>query len=483
MVPGHVQRLSAFLVLGLSSTLYAAAPANSLESLIAREMSTSGVPGLAYAVVTDGKVTQVGSRGVVRLGSDNPVTDDTPFLTGSISKSFTALAVMQLVEAGLVELDSDISQYLNVLADRPAGAITVRQLLSHTSGFSTRQGNAAREMFVDGEDVLARGLDRIAKLKPAYTPGSRWEYSNTNYEILGRLIEVLSGQSYQTYVTRNILEPVGMGHSFVADGQQHPAMATGHLPWFGGKRPLPHNRTDRGTAPQGGIVASAPDLARYMSVMCNGEDDVLSAEGKALMLRPASASSPFYGFGWFIDRDEQSVWHAGASPGFETLATMVPDERRGVVVLANAGSGIGFGETLQLRNAITAHALGRAYTGEGNRWSQKLLFVSLCLLPLVFVFSTYWAWRQRATLRAKSGAFGLFSLWFPLCTTLGMAWVFFDLMPQLFGVSLHTLYRFSPDLAGVMVASAATGVVWAVVRLAIAYTGRKVVEVRDQPSV
>ena len=91
-------------------------------------------------------------------------------------------------------------------------------------------------------------------------------------------------------------------------------------------------------------------------MMMNGRDDVLSAEGKALMMRPASAASPFYGLGWFVDSDNGSVWHSGSSPGFETLATLVPAEKKGVVVLVNGGSGVGFGETTQLRNGITARA-------------------------------------------------------------------------------------------------------------------------------
>ena len=224
-----------------------------------------------------------------------------PFVTGSISKSFTALAVMQLVEAGKIDLDTEVSHYLDGFSGQPAGAITIRQLLSHTSGFSTLQGNASHTDSAGGKDELARRVDQLAEVTPAYEPDERWEYSNANYQILGRLIEVVSGQEFQAYVTTNILEPVGMEHSFVADGEIHESMATGHTPWFGTKRPLPDNTTDRGTAPQGGIIASANDLARYMQMMMNGEDDVLSAEGKALMMRPASETSPFYGFGWFVD--------------------------------------------------------------------------------------------------------------------------------------------------------------------------------------
>ncbi len=467
-------RFLAVFAIGLSAALPVGAAEESIEDFVDSEMPASGVPGLSYAVVADGEITSVGAHGVVRIGTDREVTPDTPFLTGSISKSFTALAVMQLVEAGDVDLDSELSQYLDGFSDRPAGVITIRQLLSHTSGFSTLQGNTSHTDATSGKEELARLVDGLAEVNPAFEPGERWEYSNTNYQILGRLIEVVSGQEYQAYVAANILEPVGMAHSFVADGEIHESMATGHTPWFGTKRSLPENPTDRGTAPQGGMVASASDLARYMKMMMNGEDDVLSAAGKALMMRPASAVSPFYGFGWFLDPDNGTVWHDGATPGFETLATMIPAEKRAVVALVNAGSGVGFGETTQLRYGITERALDLDYEGEGSRWSQKALFIGVVLLPIVYLLSMIWAWRRRAKLRAKlkSGVFGLFSLWFPLLTTLIAAWVFLSLVPSLAGAPLSTVRLFQPDWGLAIVASAVTGVLWAVVRLGVAYTGR-----------
>lgn len=460
------------LVLGLGAAVSADAPEGSIDDFIAREMPASGVPGLSYAVVADGDITMVGARGVVRIGDERVVTPDTPFLTGSISKSFTALAVMQLVEAGQIDLDTGVSRYLDVFSGRPADAITIRQLLSHTSGYSTLQGNASHSDTTGEKDELARRVDQLADVTPAYEPGQRWEYSNTNYEILGRLIEVISGQEFQAYVATNILEPIGMTHSFVADGGIHESMATGHRPWFGTRRPLPDNRTDRVTAPQGGIVASATDLARYLRMMMNGEDDVLSAEGKALMMRPASDASPFYGFGWFVDSSNGSVSHSGASPGFETLATMIPAEKKAVVVLVNGGSGLGFGETTRLRNGITARAMGLEDTGEATRWAQKALFIGMLLLPITYLLSMIWAWLGRATLRTKSGVSGLFSLWFPLLTTLVAAGVIFSLVPVVGGAPLGTVILFQPDFGLALVASALTGVVWAVFRLGVAYTGK-----------
>ena len=103
-------------------------------------------------------------------------------------------------------------------------------------------------------------------------------------------------------------------------------MATGHTPWFVTKRPLSENWASLGSAPQGGGVARANDLARYLQMMMNGQDDVLSAEGKSLMMRPASATSPLYGLGWKVDPSTGAVWHDGVSPGLQTLASMLPAE-------------------------------------------------------------------------------------------------------------------------------------------------------------
>lgn len=472
-------RSLAVLVLGLSAVGAAGGPDGAVEAVIDAQMAASGVPGVAYAVVTDGELSSAGARGVVEAGGDTAVTPDTPFAAGSITKSVTALAVMQLVEAGAVDLDAEVSRYLDGFSGQPIGVVTVRQLLSHTSGLSTLQGNTSHT--TEDRDELAPMVDGLATMAPAHEPGEQWEYSNANYQILGRLVEVVSGEDYQTYVTARILQPVGMDDSFIADGRIHEEMATGHRPWFGTKRPLPQQRTQRATAPQGGLVASANDLASYLQMMMNGQDDVLSAEGKAHMMRPAGAGSPYYGLGWFIDARNGTVWHSGSTPGFESLATMVPADQDGVVVLVNGGSGIGFGETKGLRNAVTAAALGLDYDGEGSRWPRKALFIGLLTLPVVYLLAMAWAWWHRATLRAKStNAFGRFSLWLPLLTTMLAAWVLLWLLPTLIGSPIGTLRLFQPDLGLLLLAIAVTGVLWAFFRLAVAYSGRPDPD-RDQP--
>jgi CubicO group peptidase (beta-lactamase class C family) len=462
--------LLALLAFVMASGSQASTSRPSVDEFIDRELPASGAPGVAYAIVHSDEVRS-GARGTTLAGSDRPLTPDTPFLIGSISKSFTALAIMQLVGAGKVDLDASIRTYLAVFQGHPSGAITVRQLLSHTSGYSTVQGNSLHQNTSWSEGELAEHVARVAGWEPAYPAGERWEYSNTNYQVLGALIEAVSGEDYAGYVQAHILDPIGMKNSFVSDGRHPGKSAIGHRPWFGGNRAYETGRTERVNAPAGGVFASANDLALYLAMMLNGEDDIISAAKKAEMLRPASEASPFYGLGWFLDVEAGTAFHGGLVPGTETLATLVPSEDKAAVVLVNANSGIGFGENLQLRKGITAKALGLDYSGEGSRLWQKMTYLLVLLLPVFYLASMVWAWLNRKKLRAKSGAAGLFSLWFPLLAMFAVAGVLMLLIPVMFGGSLGTLLLFQPDFAYAMVAAAVTGPLWAIFRLSLAYRG------------
>ena len=303
----------------------------------------------------------------------------------------------------------------------------------------------------------------------------QWDYSNANYVLLGGVIEAVSGLDFDQYVETNILVPVGMKNSFVGDGGAYQNVAAGHTPWFGGKRPVGdlETKTARASAPGGGVIASANDLALYLNMLLNEQDDIISAEHKRLMMKPANEKAAFYGLGWMLNPQNGTVYHTGTNPGVETIAIMLPNERKGVVVLVNAGSGMGFGETTNLINGIIAQGFGWDFVRNQSSLGRKSLFVMFALLPLLFFAGTIQAWLWRAGLRTKTGAFGTFSLWFPLLMTSALAWVSVSLIPGLFGVSLSTLHIFSPDLAFVLGATALSGIIWAIARLCIFYVAKR----------
>lgn len=460
-----------FLAISFAAALYANEPSPSMGDFIEAEMQAAKAPGLVYSIVEDGEVSSY-AYGVVSKGGDARLTADTPFVIASISKSFTAMAVMKLVEDGAIDLDNKIANYMTAFKDQPSGVITTRQLLSHTSGYSTKQGNDTDIDRRQDKDALQRQVKRIAQWSPPHAPDTRWQYSNANYIILGALIEELSGQEFAAYIQTEILQPIEMTQSFVADGESYQKIADGHQPWFGTKRLLINNRTDRVTAPAGGVIATASDLGLYLSIMLNGKDDVITAKSKTIMMQPASAASPFYGLGWYIDAGNNTVNHSGLSPGIETLAIFSPEKRKGVVILINSNSGMGFGVNETLFNGISAKALGLDFKNKGNYWgTQSLLLMFLCL-PLIFIIAMIKLGFRRDGLFAKSGVSGAFSLWFPLLTTSVLAWICVHLIPTLFGVSLKSLYLYQPDFVIALTVTAVTGVVWALLRLGLFY-GRR----------
>jgi len=441
-------------------------PANDFERRVEQrlaDLDAPELPGYAYAVIEDGEIVHSGEHGLIELGGKALVRSDTAFPIGSISKSFTALAIMQLVEAGEVDLDAPASRYLERFADTPAARVTIRQLLSHTSGFSTVQGNLTQSNFSMAPDALEQRVDGLTSLAPAAAPGTVWQYSNANYQILGRIIETVSGESFSDYITSRILDPLEMDHSFVHRVPSPPRTATGHLPWFGGYRSRESNLLGRGSAPQGGIVASTQDMARYLAMMMNGEDDLVSPEAKALMMQPAGDVARRYGLGWEINPDLDIVFHGGLNPGFHALAAMRPEERRGVVVLTNAASGFAYGSTDETRFGIASVALDLPYE-KPDRTLPRVLWWTFIALIAVFLIGIGIAWRARNKPR-KGGIRSAILLWVPPLAGGALALALVFLLPRAFGGTFGSAMTFFPDIALVIGAVAVLALVWALAHI------------------
>ena len=227
-----------------------------MDEVIREGMERSGMPGFAVAVVSGDDVLH--TRGFGDAGDGRRVTPQTPFLLGSTSKSFTALAAMQLVDAGRLDLDAAARRYVPEfrLADQSAAdRITVRQVLQQTSGLPATAGGAIVRSAADGST-----LDAVRELRDttlATPPGSAFEYSNANYILAGLIVERASGEPYGQYIQRHIFTPLGMRRSFVAlDAAERAGLATGHRFWFG--LSVAHGPTFRhGIQSAGYLISSA----------------------------------------------------------------------------------------------------------------------------------------------------------------------------------------------------------------------------------
>lgn len=371
--------LISILVLVTASNAGAATPAGSildlatLDRFIETQMENHRIPGLALAITHDDQVVYVRGYGIARGGE--PVTEKTQFRLASLSKSFTAVAVLQLVEAGQIDLDTPVSHYLPdfTLAGPTVGKnITVRQLLNQTSGL-------ADTGFVDGLTRQQNTLtDRIASLRaarPVDPPGVAFHYFDPNYQVLARLVEVASGQPFDAYLQAHIFTPLAMHDSLSAltsDGSAQRAnhLAQGHIVVYGA--PLAVSELSGFLGGSGGVVSTAADMAHYLIAHSNGgryaDRSLLSAQAIALIQTPPMGIPSSYGMGWVASElhGTRAIEHSGILSTFYAEAVLLPESRYGFVLLYNEYALISSVLAFPvLKNGIVALLTGQVPTSGG----------------------------------------------------------------------------------------------------------------------
>jgi CubicO group peptidase (beta-lactamase class C family) len=323
-----------------------------LERTLAAQLDQSGVPGGAVTLVAAGHID---ARGVGGAGADRAVAADTPFVIGSASKSFTALAVMQLVDAGRVDLTAPVRRYvpeLQLAAGQPVDDITVRDLLQQTSGLDDLAGGPLLASAADGSPSAAVAELKDAKL--ASRPGQTWRYANVNYVLAGLVVEQASGLSYGDYVQRNIFTPLGMVHSSAdTNPTGRDVLADGHRFWFGVRVPTEPTRRHAALA-AGYLISTASDLGRYLSlyladgvspdgtrvVSRAGVRTLLGAGPDAHLGEWAQNQASRYAMGWFVGGPwgADAVFHPGNTPDTTTMLALFPERGLAVATVVDVGN-------------------------------------------------------------------------------------------------------------------------------------------------
>jgi len=345
----------------------AAAPAlpRDADAYIARVMRDFDVPGVAVAIVLNGRVVLAKGYGVRKLGETTPVDERTLFGIASNTKAFTATALGLLVEEGKLQWDAPVINYLPWFAMYDpfvTRELTIRDLLVHRSGLGLGAGDLLwwPTSTYDRKEISRR----LRYIKPATSFRSAFAYDNVLYSVAGEVIESVSSQTWEDFVASRILARVGMTgssvrHSAAAAGGN---VATPHAPINGRVQPIAPFGSDN-TNPAGGINSSAVDMAKWMIVQL---DSGRMAEGRLFSQRTArelwSVVTPLrtgippaelaslranfsgYGLGFFLRdyRGLKMVWHTGGLPGYVSRVTLFPDRKLGVAVLTNQESGEAF---------------------------------------------------------------------------------------------------------------------------------------------
>ncbi len=414
-----------------------------INAYIEEVMAADRIPGLALAIVHDDRVVYTRGYGTTGI-DDTPVTPNTAFQLGSMSKSFTALAIMQLVEAGRIDLDATVRRYLpdfQVGTAASAEAITVRQLLHHTSGIPTRAPRAS-----DADQSLQAQVAALASVELSHEPGTVYEYASPNYIVLGRIVEVVSGLSFGQYVAQHIFQPLNMTHSYTAiEAAREGDFASGHHLWF--SVPVVSSLAyEQGRLPTASLMSSASDLAHYLIAQLNQgyfeAQSVLSPESMEVLHTPAIAAEDDqqYAMGWRVGpvKGVSAVHHGGILPDYRGKMVMLPEEGWGVVVLTNVSTIIGRPSSHDIADSLAGMLVGQSLSthslGLGVISLAIGLGAALIILAQLRNLFTIGKWRHkyvsaqgRASLRTQH-FMGLASgLIFPL--------VMLVALPILFGLS------------------------------------------------
>jgi CubicO group peptidase (beta-lactamase class C family) len=334
-------RFSGAVLLAAAGGLVAQPPSATsvkIDEIALKALTDSGTPSVSIAVVRGGKIAYEKAYGQARL---DPATDAKPemrYSIGSVSKQFLAGAIMLLVQDGKVSLDDRVSRYLPNLTR--AEEVTIRQLLSHTSGYQDYYPQDYVPPFMEKPATPASILDKWATKPLDFDPGTRWQYSNTNYVVAGRIVERVSGGPLFSFLAKRILQPLGMTSAIDLDEQTlELSDAAGYTRFaLGPQRPA---RTEgRGWLYAAGELAmTAHDLALWdISLM---EHKLLKPASIEVMMTPVrlrNGTPTDYALGIGVsDADgHPKLAHGGAVAGFVSLNTVWPDQGAAVVVFANA---------------------------------------------------------------------------------------------------------------------------------------------------
>ena len=457
-----------------------------IDAYVSEQVQTNHIPGMALGLVHNDQIVHLRGFGSADQ-SGRAVTAHTPFLLASVSKSFTALAVMQLVEAGKIELDVPVQRYLPWfrVADPDASArITLRHLLYHTSGLpspacSTDEFTMTLEQFV-------RSLAAVVLDGPV---GSRYNYCSANYDVLGLIVQTVSGQSYPTYVQQHIFAPLQMHDSFASEPEaRRDGRAQGYRWLFG--VPAPFDLYEAYAVPAGFLSSSAEDMTHYLVAQMNGgrfgSATVLSPTGIATMHAPGVAitegsdTGSSYGMGWNNGTlaGIPAIWHDGAEPNVSTRLLIEPQTHWGAVLLENANN---FIPVDGANSALTSLEAGvtRLLAGQAPQASLSLTTLYLIIDGVLVVLSALaispllrlrrWSRRfeQRQQRRPQFLRLGLRLTWdVALPLTLLLLLLFF--VNNFNGATFYDVWLSYPDLDSWLLVISALLLLTAVIRAMLA---------------
>lgn len=430
-----------------------------VDQYIEREMKISRIPGLALGIVNDGDIVYLQGYGETGLGND--VDPQTPFIIGSVSKSFTAVAAMQLAEEDRLDLDAPVLEYLpwfDMAGEYDVSKMTVRHLLVQTSGIPWAAGLAT--LAENSSKSLEEEIRALRDVALEHPPGEHYVYSNTNYNILGLIIDLIADEGYSGHIQNKIFTPLGMENSFLTkeDGENN-GMASGHVKWFGFPVATDVQYLDNSLA-AGFIISSVEDMCSYMLIHLGrgsyNQSDILSEAGVAELHSPGCvlADDSNYAMGLVARKAEGTtlIMHDGAAQGFNSGMIFSPEEQWGVIVLTNFAGQL---ELPAMGVALGVSDIIKGSEPESNSRLWNIIYLGVLIILLVLIALTVRSlvmlpkkWAKKIQQNPPRGFFPVFGRFvLPIGLELLVPFLVFLYIPIGAGFSVWSLFAlFHPDL-------------------------------------
>ncbi|WP_097014009.1 serine hydrolase domain-containing protein [Anaerocolumna aminovalerica] len=329
-------------------TFFSAGSYNDVDNMVETIMDKSATPGVAMVISKDGKIDYK-YYGYGDVKNQKKVTEESLFELGSTTKAFTALAIILLEDEGFITGSDPVSDYLPWFAPAYNGEqtdITIDQLLAHTSGIPSWSVQLIPEGTSD--DMLEKTIRNISGITLDTYPGTKHSYATINYDILALIIEEVTGQKYQDFVTDNILLPLGMTESYFSTGQEAVSdkLTKGYKLFFG--KSLEYNAPRYyGNIAAGYLVTNIKDLGLWMNAQLglgNIPDNLRSAINKSHHVDREIAGyineDKYYSYGWSNDIENKVIKHGGSNPNYSSQAIIDLEKQEAVFVLANLDSSV-----------------------------------------------------------------------------------------------------------------------------------------------
>ena len=440
-----------FLILFLSQLLPGQNPVE-LDAFLSDQVERYRLPGASVTIVS-------GEEVIFSRGYGEGIAPDRPYFIGSLSKVFTATAVMQLLEEGKASLSDPVAQWLpEIIFKGPDPEnLTIEHLLRHRSGLVRRQGFLPLPS-------LAQLKAQDFSLTLHFSPGSREAYSNLNYSLLGLIVERVSGRSYADYMQDHLFQPLEMQNSVAAaDTATVPDVAQGYRYWFGFPFRAGREKYRETSVPAGFLISSAEDVVHFLSAQLQygryGEQQILAPESIGMMHEPGGDGSSRYGIGWNLGNwNGRPVWqHSGATGTSYTYMAVLPDRNAAFFFTTNINA---FNPVI---NSIEEIPKGIFHWLDGGAPQRKpplhiyLLRAFGLLLLLVFLdlgIKTFKWLKAGMPMDSGNSRGDLLKLIFlKLIFPVGLLWIFL----RYFEISLNGLLSLQPDIGWTVVIAVFAG--------------------------